>query len=170
MLDKVSTRPCSRMWYLLGNLSTHSSWSKRYGTRNSRSVNIWTYRICKIAELSTRTFEFEAPAKLNSPNVTKVFCMRHRKLTCRNHVTWHIRWNIDKFNSLVFWTKIKHKGRGAHSVFQKSKKYFNSFELEVLATTANSILGSVDTGAVGAVREEQRQDFEQNQDPGPNYS
>ena len=36
-----------------------------------------------------------------------------------------------------------------------SKKYFNSSELEVLSTTANSNLGSVDTGAVGAVREEQ---------------
>ena len=68
--------------------------------------------------------------------------------------------------------KTKHvpKGRGAHSVFQKSKKYFNSSELGVLSTTANSNLGSVDTGAVAAVREEQKQDFDQNQDSGPSYS
>ena len=51
-----------------------------------------------------------------------------------------------------------------------SKKYFNSSELGVLSTTANSNLGSVDTGTVGAVREEQKQDFDQNQDSVPRYS
>ena len=50
------------------------------------------------------------------------------------------------------------------------KQYFNISELGVLSTTANSNLGSVDTGAVGAVREEQTQDFDQNQDSGPSYS
>ena len=50
------------------------------------------------------------------------------------------------------------------------KKYFSSSELEVLSTTANSNLWSVDTGAVGAVREEQKQDFDQYQDSGPSYS
>ena len=58
------------------------------------------------------------------------------------------------------------KGRGAHRI----KKYFNSSELGVLSTTANSNLGSVDTGTVGAVREEQKQDFDQNQDSVPRYS
>ena len=51
------------------------------------------------------------------------------------------------------------KGRGAHRI----KKYFNSSELGALSTTANSNLGSVDTAAVGAVREEQKHDFDQNQ-------
>ena len=51
-----------------------------------------------------------------------------------------------------------------------SKKYFNSGELGVLSTTANSNLGSVDTGAVGAVREEQKYDFDPNQDSGPSHS
>ena len=60
--------------------------------------------------------------------------------------------------------------RGAHSVFQKPKIYFNSSELGVLSTTANSNLGSVDSGAVGAIREEQKQDFDQNQDSVPRYS
>ena len=50
------------------------------------------------------------------------------------------------------------------------KKYFNSSELGVLSTTVNSNLGSVDTGTVGAVREEQKQDFDQNQDSVPRYS
>ena len=67
-------------------------------------------------------------------------------------------------------TSKLNKGRGAHSVFKKSKSYFNSSELGMLSTTANSKLGSVDTGAVGAVREEQKQDFDQNQDSGPSYS
>ena len=58
------------------------------------------------------------------------------------------------------------EGRGAHRI----KKYFISSELGVLTTTANLNLGSVDTGAVGAVREEKKQDFEQNQDSGPSYS
>ena len=62
------------------------------------------------------------------------------------------------------------KGRGANSVFQISKKKFNSSELGVLSTTANSNLGSVDTGTVGAVREEQKQDFTQNQDSVHRYS
>ena len=44
------------------------------------------------------------------------------------------------------------EGRGAHRI----KKYFNSSELGVLSTTANSNMGSADTGAVGAVREEQK--------------
>ena len=66
--------------------------------------------------------------------------------------------------------KKQTEGRDAHSVFQKSKKYFNSSELGVLSTTAKSNLGSVDTGAVAAVREEQKQDFDQNQDSGPSYS
>ena len=56
------------------------------------------------------------------------------------------------------------KERGARRVFQKSTKYFNSSE------AANSNLGSVDFGVVGAVREEQKQDFDQNQDSGPRYS
>ena len=51
-----------------------------------------------------------------------------------------------------------------------SKQYFNSSELGVLSTTANSNLGSVDTGTVGAVREEQKQDFDQNQESVPRYS
>ena len=46
------------------------------------------------------------------------------------------------------------------------KKYFNSSELGVLSTTANSNLGSVDTGAAGAVREEQKQEFDKNQNSG----
>ena len=50
------------------------------------------------------------------------------------------------------------------------QKYFNSSELGVLSTTVNSNPGSVDTGAVGAVREEQKQDFDQNQDSGPSDS
>ena len=50
------------------------------------------------------------------------------------------------------------------------QKYFNSSELGVLSTTANLNLGSVDTGAIGAVREEQKQDFDQNQDSVPRYS
>ena len=59
----------------------------------------------------------------------------------------------------------------AHIVYFKNRnKYFNSSELGVLSTTANSNLGSVDTGAAGAVREEQKQDFDQNQDSGPSYS
>ena len=52
----------------------------------------------------------------------------------------------------------------------ESKKYFNSSELGVLSTTANSNMGSVDTGADGAVREDQKQDFDKNQDSGPSYS
>ena len=62
------------------------------------------------------------------------------------------------------------KGRGAPSVFQISKKYFDSSELGVLSTTANSNLGSVNTGTVGADREEQKHDFDQNQDSVPRYS
>ena len=54
--------------------------------------------------------------------------------------------------------------------FKNQKQYFNSSELGVLSTTTNSNLGSVDTGAVAAVREEQKQDFDQNQDSGPSYS
>ena len=54
--------------------------------------------------------------------------------------------------------------------FKYQKKYFNSSELGVLSTMANSNLGSVDTGTVGAVREEQKQDFDQNQDSIPRYS
>ena len=46
------------------------------------------------------------------------------------------------------------------------KTIFNSSELGVLSTTANSNMGSVDTGAVGAVREEQKQGFDENQDSG----
>ena len=64
----------------------------------------------------------------------------------------------------------KGRSRGAHRVFQKSKKYFNPSELGVLSTTANSNLGSVETGDVGAVREEQKQDFDKNYDSGPSYS
>ena len=52
----------------------------------------------------------------------------------------------------------------AHILYLKNQKNCNSSELGVLSTTANSNLGSVDTGAVGAVREEQQQDFDQNQD------
>ena len=59
------------------------------------------------------------------------------------------------------------EGRGAHWI---KKKYFYSSELGVLSTTTNSNLGSVDTGTVGAVREEQKQDFDQNQDSGASYS
>ena len=58
------------------------------------------------------------------------------------------------------------KGRCAHWI----KKYFNSSELGVLTTPANSNLGTVDARAVGDVREEQKQDFDQNQDSGPSYS
>ena len=54
--------------------------------------------------------------------------------------------------------------------FKYQKKYFNSSELGVLSTTENSNLGSVDTGTVGAVREEQNQDFDQNQDSVPRCS
>ena len=50
-----------------------------------------------------------------------------------------------------------------------SKKYFNFRSLEVLSTTLNSNLGSVDTGTGGAVREEQKHDFDQNQDSVPSY-
>ena len=67
-------------------------------------------------------------------------------------------------------TTSLNEGRGAHSVFQISKKYFNSSALGVLSTTANSNMGSVNTGTVGAVREEQKQDFDQNQDSVPRYS
>ena len=51
-------------------------------------------------------------------------------------------------------------------MYFKKKKYFNSSELGVFSTTANSNLESNDTGAVGAVCEEQKQDFDQNQDSG----
>ena len=51
-----------------------------------------------------------------------------------------------------------------------SKKYFNSSGLGVLSTTANSNLGSVDTGTGCAVSEEQKQDFFQNQDSVRSYS
>ena len=61
----------------------------------------------------------------------------------------------------------KKSGRERRTADQK--KYLNSTELGVLSPTANSNLGSVDTGAVGAVREEQKQDFDQNQDSGPSY-
>jgi hypothetical protein len=54
--------------------------------------------------------------------------------------------------------------------FKYQKKYFNSSEPGVLSTTANSNLGSVNTGTVGAVREEQKHDFDQNQDSVPRYS
>ena len=50
------------------------------------------------------------------------------------------------------------------------QKNFTFSELGVLSTTANSNLGSVDTGAVSAVHEEQKQDFDQNQESGPSYS
>ena len=62
------------------------------------------------------------------------------------------------------------KGEAHIVYFKNQKKYFNSSELGVLSTTANSNVGSVDTGAVGAVREEQKQDFDQIQDSGPCYS
>ena len=39
----------------------------------------------------------------------------------------------------------------------------------MLSTTANSNLEPVDTGAGGAVREEQKQDFDQNPDSGPGH-
>ena len=51
-----------------------------------------------------------------------------------------------------------------------SKKYFNSSELGVLSTTANSNPGSVDTGTGCAVREQHKQDFDQNQDSVPSSS
>ena len=54
--------------------------------------------------------------------------------------------------------------------FKYQKKYFSSSELGGLSTTANSNLGSVNTGTVGAVREEQKQDFDQNKDSVPRYS
>ena len=54
--------------------------------------------------------------------------------------------------------------------FKNQKEYFNSSELGFFSTTANSNLGSVDTGAVGAVRDEQKQDFDQNQDSGLSFS
>ena len=50
------------------------------------------------------------------------------------------------------------------------KKYFNSSEPGVLSTTANSNPGSVDTGTGCAVREQHKQDFDQNQDSVPSYS
>ena len=62
------------------------------------------------------------------------------------------------------------EGRGTHNVFQKSKKCLDSSELAVFSTTANTNLGPVDIGACGAVREEQKQDYDQNPDSGPSNS
>ena len=61
-------------------------------------------------------------------------------------------------------------GRGTGQCISVIKKILDSSELSVLSTMANSNLGSVGTGAVGVVREEQKQDFDQNQDSGPSYS
>ena len=61
----------------------------------------------------------------------------------------------------------KRKGEAHIVYFKYQKKYFNSSELVILSTTMNSNPRSVDTGAVGAVREEQKHAFEQNQDSGP---
>ena len=69
---------------------------------------------------------------------------------------------------LPSFSKPTHNERERRTSDQKT--YSNSSELEVLSTTANSNLGTVDTGAVGAVREEQKQDFDQNQHSGPSYS
>ena len=62
------------------------------------------------------------------------------------------------------------KGEAHIVYFKYQKKYFNSSELGVLSTTANSNLGSVVPGTFGAVREEQKHDFDQNQDSVPRYS
>ena len=51
--------------------------------------------------------------------------------------------------------------------FKYQKKDFNSSELGVLSTKANSNPGSVDAGTGCAVREQQKQDFDQNQDSVP---
>ena len=56
--------------------------------------------------------------------------------------------------------------RGPH----RFKTYFNPRELGALSITAISNLGSVDTGASGAVREGQKQDFDQNHNWGPIFS
>ena len=53
--------------------------------------------------------------------------------------------------------------------FKHQKKYFNSSEPGVLSTTANSNLGSVDTGTGCGVREEQNHDFDRIQDSVPSY-
>ena len=45
-----------------------------------------------------------------------------------------------------------------------------SSELGVLSPAVSLNLGSADTGAGCAVREEQKHDSDQNQDPVPNYS
>ena len=62
------------------------------------------------------------------------------------------------------------KGEAHIVYFKYQKKYFNSSQLGVLSTTDKSNLGSVNTGTFGAVREEQKQDFDQNQDSVPRYS
>ena len=111
---------------------------------------------------------------LNHPHSIRTLT-REKNFACqkkhaeKSHVLQKIKWQVKK-NLHPESQKKTMKGRGAHSVFQKSKKYFNSSELGVLSTTANSNLGSADTGAVAAVREEQKQDFDQNQDSGPSYS
>ena len=65
-------------------------------------------------------------------------------------------------------SSVRYKGRGSHSI-SNIKKIFNSSELGLLSTMVNSNLGSVDTGAGVAVREEQKHDFDKNQDSGPGY-
>ena len=73
---------------------------------------------------------------------------------------------FSKHNSPVYRGYEKTKGRGTHWI----KEYFNSSELGVLSTTANSNLGWVHTGTGYAIREEQKQDFDLNQDSVPRYS
>ena len=54
--------------------------------------------------------------------------------------------------------------------FKYQKQYFISSKIGVLSTTVNSNLGLVDTGTGRDVREEQKQDFDQNQDSVHRYS
>ena len=72
--------------------------------------------------------------------------------------------------SFFFGSFFLRRERRRSVYFKYQKKYFNSSELGVLSTTANSNPGSVDTGTGCAVREQQKQDFYQNQDPVPSYS
>ena len=81
---------------------------------------------------------------------------------------WKFRTMRISWFPMFEWSSTKNCVRERRTSDQK--KYFNSSELGFFSTAANSNLGSVDTGAVGAVREKQKQDFDQTQDSGPSYS
>ena len=55
-----------------------------------------------------------------------------------------------------------------HNKMEMRTECISKIKTNTLIPVSN--LGSVDTGAIGVVREEQKHDFDKNQDSGPSFS